>query len=127
MRTREEAVQQFVYHPATAQSALQHSKVRDHFVATVHILWGLIPDGPEKTLTMRKLQEAAMYANLAIALGAPADVSETRSVARVLPSTQVDTFGIHVYRGDTEIAHLGELGGRMDTLDCMDRCDGDCS
>jgi hypothetical protein len=85
VRTREEAVSQFVYHPATPTSAVQHSKVRDLFVAAVHTLWDLVPDGPEKTLALRKLQEAAMYANLAVALQAPADVSETRSVARVLP------------------------------------------
>lgn len=86
MRTREEAVAQFVYHPATAESALKHAKLRDTFVAMVHTLWDLTPDGPEKTLMFRKLQEASMYGNLAIALGVPADVTETRSVARVLPT-----------------------------------------
>lgn len=86
MRTELEALEQFAYHPATEDTAPRHSAVRDTFFQTVQTLWPLLPDGPEKTLALRKLQEAAMYANLAVALTAPADYSETRSVARQLPA-----------------------------------------
>jgi hypothetical protein len=85
MRTLEEALDQFVYHPATPDTAPRHAAVRELFASTVRQLWVVMPDGPEKTLALRKLQESAMYANLAIALTAPADTSPTRSVARVLP------------------------------------------
>ena len=85
MRSLEEAFDQFAYHPATADTAPRHAAIRDVFSEVVEVLWPLLPDGPEKTLTLRKLQEAQMYANLAVALTAPADRSHTRSVARVLP------------------------------------------
>jgi hypothetical protein len=85
MRTEREAIGQFAYHPATAETAPKHSKVRDLFMGLVQDLWREIPDGPEKTLALRKLQEAQMFANLAIALTAPEDLGETRATARVLP------------------------------------------
>lgn len=84
MRTLEEARDQFAYHPATDVTAPQHAAVRDLFAETVERLWSAVPDGPEKTLAIRALQTAQMYANLAIALQAPADTSSTRSVARKL-------------------------------------------
>jgi hypothetical protein len=86
MRTLEEAQGQFAYHPATDDTAPRHAAVRDLFREMVDKLWEQVPDGPEKTLVFRKLQEAQMYANLAIALTAPADTGETRSTARVLPT-----------------------------------------
>lgn len=85
MRTLDEALGQFAYHPATEDTAPRHSRIRDAFSEFVEEVWGLVPDGPERTLVLRKLQEAQMYANLAVALTAPADLSPTRSVARVLP------------------------------------------
>lgn len=87
MRTLDEARQQFVYHPATEDTAPRHAALRDLMEETLVRLWDVIPDGPEKTLAVRKLQEAQMYGNLAIALTAPVDVGPTRSVARVLPSS----------------------------------------
>lgn len=85
MRSLPEALDQFAYHPATEDTAPRHSRIRDAFSEFVEEVWGLVPDGPEKTLVLRKLQEAQMFANLAIALTAPADLSSARSVARVLP------------------------------------------
>lgn len=85
MRSLEDAQLQFAYHPATEDTAPRHAAVRDLFGDTLIKLWDAVPDGPEKTLAVRKLQEAQMYANLAIALTAPADTSATRSVARALP------------------------------------------
>lgn len=85
MRTLDDVLDQFAYHPATPESAERHAAVRDAFVLLAGQVWALVPSGPEKTIALRKLQEAQMYANLAVALTAPADISSTRSVARVLP------------------------------------------
>jgi hypothetical protein len=85
MRTLAEARSQFAYHPTTPETAPRHAAVRDLFRETLDRLWEILPDGPEKTMAIRGLQTSQAYANLAIALMAPADESETRSVARVLP------------------------------------------
>lgn len=85
MRSLDEAFDQFAYHPATDVTAPKHAKVRDLFGALLPELWDSVPDGPEKTLAIRKLQEAQMFANLAIALTGEADTGATRSVARKLP------------------------------------------
>jgi hypothetical protein len=85
VRTLGEAIDQFVYHPATSDTAPLHAQVREVLMRSVVELWPLIPDGPEKTLAIRKLQEAGMYANLAIALTVPAD-HVTPDVARVMPA-----------------------------------------
>lgn len=85
MRTLDDALDQFAYHPATEDTAPRHSAIRDAFSEFVEAVFELVPDGPEKTLVLRKLQEAQMYANLAVALTAPADRGPTRAVARVLP------------------------------------------
>ena len=84
MRTIEEVENQFAYHPATAMTAVVHDTLRIAFSELAAQIWYIIPDGPEKTIAMRKLQEGLMYANLAVALTVPTD-SETASVARVLP------------------------------------------
>lgn len=86
MRTLDEARNQFAYHPATEDTAPRHAAVRDLFRSTLDQLWAVVPDGPEKTLAIRALQESQMYANLAIALTAPADEGSTRGTARVLPA-----------------------------------------
>jgi hypothetical protein len=85
MRTLDEALDQFVYHPATPDTAPRHAAVRDTFAEVIPRLWDAVPDGPEKTLMLRALQQASMYANLGIALTAPADTGPTRATARVLP------------------------------------------
>lgn len=85
VRTLEDVLDQFAYHPATRDTAPKHALVRDLFASMAEQLWDVIPPGPEKTLVFRELQQAQMFANLAVALTAPADVSSTRSFARVLP------------------------------------------
>ena len=84
MRTIGEVLDQFAYHPATATTAKTHDKLRGAYSSHALDIWNLIPDGPEKTLAMRKLQESLMYANLAVALTAPIDEQHAH-VARVLP------------------------------------------
>lgn len=104
MRTLDDAMSLFVYHPATPDTAKQHAAVRDAFVNLLPELWDLIPDGPEKTLSLRKLHESLMYASLAVALQAPADTSGTRSVARVLPD---DLWKRKDPRASTEVVGIG--------------------
>ena len=87
MRTLEDAQNQFAYHPATSETAPKHAAVRDLFGELLPKLWDAVPDGPEKTLAIRALQESQMYANLAIALTAPADTGDTRATARELPQS----------------------------------------
>lgn len=85
MRTLNDALDQFAYHPATEDTAPRHSALRDAVLTFTQETWDLIPDGPEKTLALRGLQQFLMHAQLAVALTAPADLSPTRAVARVLP------------------------------------------
>jgi hypothetical protein len=85
VRTLGEALDQFAYHPATPETARRYAAIRDVYAGALRQLWPLIPDGPEKTLALRDLQRSQMTANLAVALTTPADTTETRGVARVLP------------------------------------------
>lgn len=84
MRNLNDALNQFAYHPATPETAPKFGQLRDEAQKFIEWTWPLIPDGPEKTLAYRALQQFQMYANLAIALTAPADLTN-QSVARVLP------------------------------------------
>lgn len=84
MRDLPSAVEQFSFHPATEETAPLHADVRSLTIEYVKALWDTIPDGPEKTLWLRNLQQASMYANLAIALTAPVDMTH-QDIARVLP------------------------------------------
>ena len=84
MKTLLEVLDQLAYHPATTETARQHDSVRGALTGTAEYLWSVVPDGPEKTLAMRALQQCGMYCNLAIALEAPVD-HYTADVARVLP------------------------------------------
>lgn len=84
MRTLEDALNQFAYHPATPGVAATFARLRDITMETARESWELIPDGPEKTLAMRGLQQFLMHANLAVAMTTPADLA-TPHVARVLP------------------------------------------
>lgn len=85
MRTLDEAVDRFAYHPATSATAEQHAALRDLFIDFLPKVWDLLPEGPDRTLVVRDLERALQMGNAAIAMQAPADMSKTRSVARVLP------------------------------------------
>lgn len=86
MRTLDEALGQFAYHPATEDTAPRHDAIRTAFLRFVEDVWPLIPDGPEKTLAVRRLQQAQMYANLAVALTAPAVAPGTVLFVREVPA-----------------------------------------
>lgn len=57
----------FRYHPATEITGPQHDDVRLRFRELAGHLLDALPDGPDKTLALRKLQEAMMSANACIA------------------------------------------------------------
>lgn len=84
MRTLDDALNQFAYHPATSVTAPTFGALRMVATEVVEQTWHLVPYGPEKTLALRALQQWLMYSCLAVALTAPAD-HETPHVARVLP------------------------------------------
>lgn len=84
MFTLEEVVDELSYHPATRETARQHDEARRVVIETARRLWPLLPEGPRRTLVMRHLQQALMYANLAIAMQAPVDVDHPE-IARILP------------------------------------------
>lgn len=84
MRTLNDALDQFAFHPGTPEVTGKYATLREAAAQLARDTWDLIPDGPEKTIAMRGLQQWLMNANLAIALTVPADHT-TPEVARVLP------------------------------------------
>lgn len=57
----------FTYHPATPITGPIHDNIRATFRAAAHGLIDLLPEGPDKTLALRKLQEAMWSANACVA------------------------------------------------------------
>ena len=89
MRTLDEWLNQVAYHPATPETAQAFSDLRGAVKGLGERLWALVPDGPEKTLALRKFQEGLMWGNLAIAMLNPADHTADH-VARQLPEDLSD-------------------------------------
>jgi len=67
MRSKEETIEHFRYIPPNDETRPRHERVTDIFVNAVEILWDVTPDGPGKTYAFRKLGEAKMAFNSAIA------------------------------------------------------------
>lgn len=67
MQTKDEAVEHFRYKAPNDETRVKHEKVTDAFVDVVVALYDLTPDGPGKTVALRKLAEARMAFNSAIA------------------------------------------------------------
>lgn len=58
----------FSFHPATASETAQlHEEVRSKCREVAIFFRDNLPDSPERILAIRKLQEAMMYANSAVA------------------------------------------------------------
>ena len=57
----------FRFHPATAVTGPIHDRIRAQFRSVALTLVDKLPDGPDKTVALRKLQDAMMSANACIA------------------------------------------------------------
>ena len=56
----------FEYHEPTEEQIIQMGIARGAAKAYANVLEQALPDGPDKTYTLRKLREVAMWANIAI-------------------------------------------------------------
>jgi len=68
---KEEIQHRFGYHPSTDVTASKHEHVREAFIGLSLFLDGTVPDGDAKEIAFKKLQEAAMWSNFAVAELAP--------------------------------------------------------
>jgi hypothetical protein len=57
----------FTYHPPSPGKARQHERVRSYLRQMAEEFNGTLPEGREKSLVMTHLEEAAFWANAAIA------------------------------------------------------------
>lgn len=56
------------YHPPSDPSIVEaHERVRAEFLALATSMNGLLPEGPDKTVALRAIRDAAMQCNAAIA------------------------------------------------------------
>ncbi len=58
----------FTYHPVKDDQAERYEEIRNCAKSFAHLIDANCPNSPEKTLAIRKLQEAVMYANASIAI-----------------------------------------------------------
>ena len=68
MRTIDEVYHAFTYHPPTGDQPLFYEGVRERAKNLATFVFDFIPESPERTIAIRKIQEAVMAANLACAL-----------------------------------------------------------
>lgn len=59
----------FTHHPPTTAQVEQYQRIRDEGHRFAAILTALIPPCPDRTVAIRKVREAVMTANAAIACG----------------------------------------------------------
>jgi hypothetical protein len=69
MRTKAEVIEHFQYKAPTEETLPKFGVVTSEFIRLVEKTFDLIPEGPGKTLAFRKLSEARMAFNSAIANG----------------------------------------------------------
>jgi hypothetical protein len=58
----------FTYHAPTEEQRVKYEQINEAFLACARVVNAVTPDGPGKTVAIRKLNEARMAANAAIAL-----------------------------------------------------------
>jgi len=66
--TNQEIENIFIYHPPTVDQAETYRRITQEFILLAWNLNELLPDGPGKTVAIRKLSEARMQANATVAL-----------------------------------------------------------
>lgn len=67
MRTREEVIKHFTYHPPVGDQAERYEKIRTAAREFALIVFDLMPECPDRTVAMRQLNEAVMAMNQTIA------------------------------------------------------------
>lgn len=67
LQSKEGAIAHFRYKPPTAETVPKFELVTTQFILLVSEVYDLMPSGPGKTLALRKLSEARMAVNSAIA------------------------------------------------------------
>lgn len=68
VKTNEEIEDIFSYHAPKAEQAAKYTAVNAAFVECAKLVNEVMPDGPGATVALRKLAEARMAVNAAIAL-----------------------------------------------------------
>lgn len=63
----DEIEQRFSYHPATPNTGPVHDAVRQHHRELADWITQEIPDSPERTLALERLQGSMMWCNAAVA------------------------------------------------------------
>jgi len=67
-RTIEEVERNFTYWPPRFEEQIEaHKVIREQGKAFAMTIFNNVPDSPEKTLAIRKVEEAVMWANAGIA------------------------------------------------------------
>lgn len=81
--TDDEIKRRFYWHPPlTIEDQVAHSVVRELFINLVYEMNNRLPDGREKSIVMKNLEDALMYANASIARGRfhPAESGDEKAV-----------------------------------------------
>lgn len=69
--TNDEIHERFKHHPPTPERIEDHQTVRDSSETLAHTFNSLLPESREKSLALTAVQEAAMWANAALAIHGP--------------------------------------------------------
>ena len=102
----------FGYHPPSSPAIADgHDFVRRESRELAVMLNALLPEGAEKTLALRKIREAAMWANAAIAC--KQEIGERPWVARPVSMTvtPVDTVYVNVFADPEAAAEMARWLG----------------
>jgi hypothetical protein len=65
---RDEVIDRFRYHPATATTGPLHGEARQAFIDLVEWILSDVPAGRHRSLALTALQDACMWTNAAIAI-----------------------------------------------------------
>lgn len=72
----DEIHERFKHHPPTPERIESHQVIRNTSEDLAHVYVDILPDSREKSLALTALQEAAMWANAALAIHGPDNESE---------------------------------------------------
>lgn len=67
--TQNELQDIFTYHAPTIDQVEDYNKINDAYLKCAQIVNSILPEGPGKTVAIRKLSEARMQSNHCLSLG----------------------------------------------------------